>query len=75
MALGCLGSLLGAHTMVGALLVGLVWIVELVARGWFALNNDKFVLVFMGALMPDHPALHASQVSLFVLSSAFILAA
>jgi hypothetical protein len=75
MALGCLGSLLGAQTMVGAFLAGLVWLVELVARGWFALNNGKYVLVFMGALMPDHPALRANQLSLITLTIFFVIAA
>ena len=75
MALGCLGSLLGAQTMAGAFLAGLVWLVEMVARGWFALNNGKYVLVFMGALMPDHPALRANQISLITLTIFFIIAA
>ena len=75
MTLGCLGSLLGAQTMVGALLVGLVWLVEVVARGWFAANSGKYILVFMGAFMPDHPALRANQISLSVLAIAFIIAA
>jgi hypothetical protein len=75
MALGSLGSLLGAQTIAGAILVGLVWIVELVARGWFAANSGQYLLVFMGALMPDHPALRANQLSLFALTIAFIFAA
>lgn len=75
MAIGCLSSLLGAQTMVGAFLAGLVWIVQLVARGWFALNNGKYVLIFMSALMPDHPALRANQISLFVVTIGFIIAA
>lgn len=75
MALGCLGSLLGAQTMAGAFLAGLVWIVELVARGWFARNSGQYFLVFMGALMPDHPALRANQLSLFALTLAFLFAA
>jgi hypothetical protein len=74
MALGCLGSFLGAQTMFGAFLAGLLWLVELVARGWFALNNGKYVLVFMGALMPDHPALRANQFTLFVLSLTLLFA-
>jgi len=38
MALGCLGALAAAQTITGALLTGMVWIVELVARAWFAGN-------------------------------------
>lgn len=75
MALGCLGSLLGAQTMAGAFLVGLVWIVELVARGWFAGNAGQYLLVFMGALIPEHPALRANQLSLFALTIVLLFAA
>jgi hypothetical protein len=75
MALGSLCSLLGAQTMAGAFVAGIVWLVELVARGWFAQTSGKYILVFMGALMPDHPALRANQLSLFVLALVFITVA
>jgi hypothetical protein len=73
MALGCLSALAAAHTTTGALLVGMVWIVQLVARGWFANNNSKYFLVFMSPLMPDHPALHANQLTLLSLSIVLFL--
>jgi len=73
MALACLGSLLGTQNMAGALLAGLVWLVQLVARGWFAANQGRYLLVFMGALMPDHPALRLNQVSLLLTSLVFTL--
>jgi hypothetical protein len=75
MALGTAGSLLAAQTMTGAFLVGLVWIVELIARGWMAYNNWKYVLIFVGALMPEHPALHANQAVLLGLSAVLLVAA
>jgi hypothetical protein len=75
MALGCAGALSAAQTAAGAVLVGVVWLVELVARGWFAQNVGKYVLVFMGALMPDHPDLAANQLVLTVLAGALFLAA
>ena len=75
MALGCAGSLLAAQTMTGAFLTGIVWLVELVARGWFAQNAGKYFLVFMGALMPDHPSLRANQASLFALAVVLIFVA
>ena len=53
--------------------VGMVWLVELIARGWFAENFGKYFLVFMGALMADHPDLIANHISLFVLSLALLL--
>jgi hypothetical protein len=73
MSSGCLGALAAAHTLTGAALTGLVWIVELVARGWFADDPvGQYVLVFMGPLMPDHPALHANQAILLLLSVVFL---
>ncbi len=75
MALGCLGSLLAAQTMTGAFLTGITWLLELLARGWLARNNGKYVLVFMGALMPDHPDLIANQITLFTLSIVFLFVA
>lgn len=75
MGLGCMGSLLAAQTMTGAFLVGLTWLIELLARGWLARNNGKYVLVFMGALMPEHPDLVANQITLFVISIVFLLTA
>jgi hypothetical protein len=75
MALGCGVALAAAQTTTGAVAVGLVWIVEVIARGWMAHNNGKYVLVFMGALMPDHPDLVANHIAIFALSAAFLLAA
>jgi hypothetical protein len=75
MAFGCFCAIAAAQTTTGALLVGMVWIVELVARGWFAYNNGKYFLVFMGPLMPDHPDLFANYISLSALTFAFLLIA
>jgi hypothetical protein len=76
MTLGTAGSLLAAQTMTGAFLVGIAWIVELIARGWFAANRiGRYLLVFMGALMPDHPDLAANQASLLALSALLFVAA
>jgi len=72
MALGCLGALAAAQTITGALLTGMVWIVELVARAWFAGSKiGQYFLVFMSPLMPDHPALRLNQFSLLLLSVVF----
>jgi hypothetical protein len=72
MGLGCVGALVSAKTITGALLVGTVWIVELVARGLFAGNQlGQYILIFMGPLMPDHPALHANQICILFLSVVF----
>jgi len=74
MALSCFGSLLSAQAVTGAFLTGLTWLIELLARGWLANNGGKYVLIFIGALMPDHPARIASQVTLALASLVFLLA-
>lgn len=68
MAFGCFCALAAAQTTTGALLVGMLWLVQLVARGWFADNAGKYFLVFMGPLMPDHPDLFANYISLSALT-------
>ena len=75
MAFGCLTALLAAQSIIGAVFVGMVWLVELVARGWFAANAGKYFLIFMGALMPDHPDLIANYISLFTLTLIFLFIA
>ncbi len=75
MAWGCLISFIAAQSISGALLVGLVWIVELAARGWFAGNAGKYVLIFMGPLIPEHPALGGNYMTLSALAVAFLLIA
>jgi hypothetical protein len=74
MAFGCLTALAAAQPNTGALLTGMVWLVQLVARSWFAANDiGKYLLVFMGALMPDHPDLQANQVVLLAASALLLL--
>jgi hypothetical protein len=76
MALGTAGSLMAAQTTTGAFLVGIAWIVELIARGWFAANRiGRYFLIFMGALMPDHPVLSTNQASLLALAALLFVAA
>ncbi|GAP23113.1 hypothetical protein [Leptolinea tardivitalis] len=73
MSLGCLGSLISAQTMTGTFLTSLIWLIELLARGWLACNSGKYFLVFMGALMADHPDLTANQITLTVLTFLFLI--
>ncbi|MEW6401465.1 MAG: hypothetical protein AB1649_06665 [Chloroflexota bacterium] len=74
MALGCLSALAAAQTTTGALLTGMVWLVQLVARGWFAGDKiGQYFLVFMSPLMPDHPALRSNQLMLVIFSIALFL--
>jgi hypothetical protein len=73
MILGCTCSLLAANSTIGALMVGMVWLVQVIARSWFAQNFGKYFLVFMGGLMPDHPDLIANHFSLFAISIALLI--
>ena len=71
---GCLTALAAAQPNTGALLTGMVWLVQLVARSWFAADAiGKYTLVFMGALMPDHPDLAAKQIVLLSGSALLLL--
>lgn len=71
-ALGCFVSLAAAQTVTGALLVGMVWLVELVARSWFAANRiGRYLLIFMGSLMPGHPATAGNRLGLFFAAIVF----
>ncbi len=75
MAFGCFCAFATTQAATGALLVGMVWIVELVARGWFAYNSGKYFLIFMAPFMPDHPDLIANHISLSALTFAFLFVA
>ncbi len=73
MALGTLGSMIGAQTMFGAFFVGIVWIIQIIIRDGMAINNWKYFYIFMGLLNPEHPDLHSNQIALFTLSIGFLL--
>jgi hypothetical protein len=75
MSLGCLAALAAAQSMIGSLIVGMVWIIELITRGWLAGNNGKYVLLFLSALMPDHPDLLANHLVLAATSLFFFFIA
>lgn len=71
-ALGTFGAILGAQTMIGAFLVGLVWIIEVIIRDGMAVNNWKYAYIFMGILNPEHPDLASNQVALFAATAIFL---
>ena len=71
-ALGTFGAILGAQTMIGSFLVGLVWIIEVIIRDGMAVNNWKYAYIFMGILAPEHPDLIGNQLALFALSATFL---
>jgi hypothetical protein len=69
MALGVTASLLATQAVGGALLVGVLWLMELIMRGWFAENEiARYFLVFMRAAILNHPSMVANEISVTVLA-------
>jgi hypothetical protein len=71
-ALGTFGAILGAQTMIGSFLVGLVWIIQIIIRDAMTFNNWKYAYIFMGILNPGHPDLVSNQIALFAASAVFL---
>jgi hypothetical protein len=68
-ALGTAVSFALSGSTFGALFVGGVWIFEVILRGWFATNEiARYVYLFMGIHVPEHPWLHIFQASLFAIT-------
>jgi hypothetical protein len=73
MAAGCTGALAGRKASAGALAVGVIWLFELIARTSFERSEwARYLLIFMGALLPDHPSLRANQCSLMGLCAGLL---
>lgn len=76
MALASLAALLFVQGTFGAMLVGVVWMIQLLLRGWFPTHPiAKHVYWFMGADNPGHPDLAANQVCLLLLAGVFVVLA
>jgi hypothetical protein len=72
-ALGCLAAFLAAQPTFGAMLTGLVWIVELILHGWFENKAAAhYFFVMSGFFGPGQPWLAASQLSLTGLGVLFL---
>lgn len=64
-ALGITAGLLLAQSTFGAMLVGLVWIIQVILRGWFNTNEiARWFALFLGILMPENNFLLTNQLSL-----------
>lgn len=71
-ALGIAGSLAGAQTVMGAFLVGAVWLVQVMMKGWFE-ANARYLHLFRGLLVPGDPDLALNQCVLLAGSMALLL--
>ena len=64
-ALGCAAAFAGRQPSAGAAAVGMLWIFQLVLRGWFLEDRlGQYLLLMMGSNYPDHPALRGNQAAL-----------
>ncbi len=60
----------------GALAVGLVWLIQLVLRGWFMASPwARYVFLFMAARYPTSPYLAANLLGLAGLAALLVVAA
>lgn len=76
MSLGCLASLLLTQSNSGALFVGLVWLMELLLRGWFIAHPQaRYLMIFLGIFQPANPHLWVNQLILITLTAALLLSA
>lgn len=77
--LGVTGALLAAQPVGGALLVGVLWLVEIILRGWLAFDEvGRYFLVFMRAAYPEVAWLASNEIAvagwtLLLLASACFL--
>ncbi len=68
-ALGAASAFAFGNCVSGAMLVGLVWILELIARDLFIGDRWlRYVMVFMALVVPTHPDLPANLVVLSLLA-------
>jgi hypothetical protein len=70
--LGCLMSLCFTQSTSGALFIGLIWIVQVIAHSAIVSGTvTRYVFLMMGTLYPQNPALTANEVTLLTLSVIF----
>jgi hypothetical protein len=76
MGLGCAGAFTLRQSTGGALLVGLVWVLQLLGHEWFMqYAATRCLFVFMRAIRPQHPELAINQATLVCLSSVLFASA
>lgn len=75
-ALATAAAFAARQSMAGAVIIGLIWIFQVVMRDWFLQNRiGRYLLLFMGSNYYDHPALHGNQAALTLLALLLFAAA
>ena len=76
MGLGCFSALALSKSQNGMMMVGLIWIIQVLAREWFLhYAATRPLFIFMSNYRPQHPDLPLNQLCQFGLSLAFFLLA
>ncbi len=75
-SLGCVSAFAFAQSVGGALLVGAVWVLQIIGHDGFMRSGlGRHLFVFMGAYQPQHPDLRANQAVVLGLAALlFVLA-
>jgi hypothetical protein len=69
MELGCVGAFILKQSMGGAMLVGVVWILQLIGHEWFMrYDMTRRLFIFLNAYAPEHPDLFANQIVVLIFS-------
>ncbi len=75
-SLGFLGAFASAQSTTAAMLVGMIWIVQVIARDWFLVTPvARYLFLFTGALYPQLPFVLSGQVTLLAISVIFLFTA
>jgi len=76
MGLSSLAALALVQGTAGALFTGVIWIMQVMARGWFIASPwGRYLFLFLGGFCPGSPDLLANQACLVALAIAFVVAA
>lgn len=68
-SLGFFSAYLAAQSHTGAMMVGLVWILQVIAREWFLTTpGANLFFIFTGSLYPTAPTILASQIVIWICS-------
>lgn len=75
MGFGLIMAMLTTKAVGGSLLTAVVWLLVFITRSAMAADPAlRYVMIYMGALIPDSPILRANQLTLFLLTLLFFAA-
>jgi hypothetical protein len=73
-ALGAAASFLFANCLSGALMAAVVWILQVILRGWFIYDGTRrYFLLFAGVMAPGYSFLNGNQIVLTGISIGLLM--